>query len=169
MENLKLGFLTIKKTGWTPCVQPQFTLNSKELKMKSLNTKATLIIQKLYEAMHSEPYMIEEGYAKINNNTNFMPVVIEKVGHQKGYGEIISIAQYGEQNGDLMADPEMTFTIVGGEYYPISFRNDYVGLYQEVFDFSEDGNPETIKPKLQSDLTIFANQWMKNIQEQQNL
>ena len=81
----------------------------------------------------------------------------------------LSVAHYGEQNGDPMADPEMTFTIVGGEYYPISFRNDYVGLYQEVFRYDEDGRPEAIDKKLQSDLTAFANQWMKNIQEQQGI
>ena len=80
--------------------------------MKSLNTRATLIIQKLYEAMYSEPYMIEEGYAKIKNSECYMPVVVELVGDIKGYGKVISIAHYGEQNGDLMADPEMTFTIV---------------------------------------------------------
>jgi len=38
------------------------------------------------------------------NSPNLMPVVIEKAGHLTGYGEVISIAHYGEQNGDLMAD-----------------------------------------------------------------
>jgi len=139
--------------------------------MKSLNTKATLIIQKLYEAMSDQKYRQDEdnNYAKIHNNPSFMAVVIEKVGHLKGYGEIISLAHYGEQNGDLMADPEMTFTIVGGEYYPISFRNDYLGRYQEVFGFDEDGNPETINTSLQFDLTCFANLWMRNIGNQQKL
>jgi len=137
--------------------------------MKSLNTKATLIIQKLYEAMYNAPYMVEEGYAKIKNSEGCMPVIVELVGDIKGYGKVISIAHYGEQNGDPMADPEMTFTIVGGEYYPISFRNDYVGLYQEVFSFDEDGNPETINTSLQFDLTCFANLWMRNIGNQQRL
>ncbi len=139
--------------------------------MKSLNTKATLIIQKLYEAMSDPKYRQDKdgNYAKIHNNPNLMAVVVEKVGHLTGYGEIISIAHYGEQNGDLMADPEMTFTIVGGEYHPISFRNDYLGRYQEVFGFDEDGNPETINTSLQFDLTCFANQWMRNIANQQKL
>ena len=134
--------------------------------MKSLNTKATMIIQKLYEAMSDPKYRQDEdgNYAKINNNPNLMPVIIEKVGHLKGYGEIISIAHYGEQNGDLMADPEMTFTIVDGKYYPISFKNDYVGLYQEVFSYDEAGKPELIDIKLQSNLTDFANEWMNSIQ-----
>ena len=78
------------------------------------------------------------------------------------------MAHYGVQNGDLMADPEMTFVIVQGEYYPISFRNDYLGIDQEVFHY-KDGKPTHIKPKLQSDLTTFANSWMKNIQEQQEI
>ena len=139
--------------------------------MKSLNTRATLIIQKLYEAMSDPKYRQDEdgNYAKIHNNPNLMAVVVEKVGNLAGYGEIISIAHYGEQNGDLMADPEMTFTIVGREYYPISFRNDYLGRYQEVFGFDEDGTPETINTSLQFDLTCFANQWMKNIANQQRL
>ena len=86
--------------------------------MKCLNTRAKLIIQQLYEAMYYEPYMLNEGsHAKLNNNPAYMPVVIEKVGRLPGYGEVISIAHYGEQNGDLMADPEMEFTIIGGDYY----------------------------------------------------
>ena len=139
--------------------------------MKSLNTKATQIIQKLYEAMSNPKYKQDEDcdYGKIANNPAFMPVVVEKVGSLAGYGEIISIAHYGEQNGDLMADPEMTFTIVDGKYYPISFKNDYVGLYQEVFSYNEDGVPEAIDNKLQFNLADFANEWMKNIQEQRRI
>ena len=139
--------------------------------MKSLDSKATLTIQKLYGSMKDPKYRQDEdgNYAKIQNSLNLMPVVIEKVGHLTGYGEVISIAHYGKQNGDLMADPEMTFTIVDGKYFPISFRNDYVGLYQEVFSYNEDGSTEAVNIKLQSDLTDFANEWMNSIQEQQRL
>ena len=132
--------------------------------MKCLNTRAKLIIQQLYEAMFHEPYMLTEGsYAKINNNPAFMSVVIEKVGKLPGYGEVISIAHYGEQCGDLMADPEMEFTIIGGDYYPISFRNDYLCKHNSIFENDDINLP------LQHDLTTFANKWMRNIAEQQNL
>ena len=132
--------------------------------MKCLNTRAKLIIQQLYEAMYHEPYMQTEGsHAKLNNNPVYMPVGVEKVGRLPGYGEIISIAHYGEQNGDLMADPEMEFTIIGGDYYPISFRNDYLCKHNSIFE--DDG----INLPLQHDLTTFANQWMRNIAEQQKL
>ena len=132
--------------------------------MKCLNTRAKLIIQQLYESMFHEPYMLTEwSHAKINNNRAFMPVVIEKVGRLPGYGEVISIAHYGEQSGDLMADPEMEFTIIGGDYYPISVRNDYLCKHNSIFE--DDG----INLPLQHDLTTFANQWMRNIAEQQIL
>ena len=132
--------------------------------MKCLNARAKLIIQQLYESMFHEQYMLTEGgHAKINNNPAFMSVVIEKVGRLPGYGEVISIAHYGEQSGDLMADPEMEFTIIGGDYYPISFRNDYLCKHNSIFE--DDG----INLPLQHDLTTFANKWMRNIAEQQNL
>ena len=108
--------------------------------------------------------MLNEGsHAKLNNNPAYMPVVVEKVGRLPGYGEVISIAHYGEQSGDLMADPGMEFTVIGGDYYPISFRNDYLCKHNSIFE--DDG----INLPLQHDLTTFANQWMRNIAEQQNL
>ena len=135
--------------------------------MKCLNTSAKLVAQKLYEAMYSGPHMQREGYAKIDTS-EFMPVSVELIGEIPGYGNVISIAHYGLQNGDLMADPEMTFVIIQGDYYPISFRNDYLGINQEVFRY-KDGKTTHINPELQSDLITFANTWMKNIQEQQEI
>ena len=57
----------------------------------------------------------------------------------------------------------MEFTIIGGDYYPISFRNDYLCKHNSIFE--DDG----INLPLQHDLTTFANQWMRNIAEQQIL
>lgn len=72
--------------------------------MKFLNTKAKLVAKKLYEAMYLGPHIKQEGYAKIDTSS-FMPVSLELTGEILGYGNMISIAHYGEQNGDLMADP----------------------------------------------------------------
>ena len=137
--------------------------------MKCLNTRAKLTIQKLYESMYQKPYMIEEGiYAKISNHPAYMPVIVERVGHIHGYGEIISIAHYGQQNGDPMADPDMEFVIVGGDYYPISYRNDYLYQQQDVFTLDSEGKPEKLNKILQEHLASFANHWMKNIADQQS-
>ena len=138
--------------------------------MKCLNARAKLSIQKLYEAMYDSRYMIEEGiYARIDNSPAYMPVVVEKVGTLPGYGEIISIAHYSKQNGDPMADPDMEFVIVGGDYYPISYRNDYLCCQQDVFTLDNEGKPEKINKILQEHLTTFANHWLGNIAYQQNL
>ena len=80
--------------------------------IKPVSASAKKVIQQL-EAM-----MID-GYVKIDNARGiFMPVIVEQVGRNQ-----ISIAHYYEQNGDLMADPEIVFLkkeySYGTEYYPI--------------------------------------------------
>jgi hypothetical protein len=44
----------------------------------------------------------------------FMRLVIEHIGHGPSGGELVSVAHYGEQNGDLMRDPEIVFEVVSG-------------------------------------------------------
>ena len=69
-------------------------------------------------------------------NPPYMVLVIEAVPEPGPLGlPAISIARYGEQNGDLMRDPEMCFelakpvgsTIIFDPYY---WRNDYVAVEQ---------------------------------------
>lgn len=106
---------------------------------------------------------------KIDNTKGaFMPVCIDWIG-EFPYGMIFSVAHYGEQNGDLMADPDMTFwKTKDGDYFPCSFQNDYLGVYKESIVFGETG-PECFYAKEQADEAYFANIWMKNIKEQQGL
>jgi hypothetical protein len=42
----------------------------------------------------------------------------------------VSVTHYGEQNGDLMRDPEMCFELRDGELDPYYYRSDYVGVEQ---------------------------------------
>ena len=57
--------------------------------------------------------MKHEGYAKIDTS-EFMAVSVELIGEIPGYGNVISIAHYGVQNGDLMADPRNDFRHCSG-------------------------------------------------------
>lgn len=117
-----------------------------------------------------------KDYKKIDNtNGSLMPVVVEVIGQVKstGTGRLISMAHYGEQNGDLMRDPEIIF--IEGEdingnktYFPVEFRNDYVGIHQELI-IIRDQEIKGQRPTLQRDVTIFANTWLRNIKQQQNL
>ena len=72
-------------------------------------------------------------YLRIEN-APYMTLVIEATGEPGPMGlPVLSVAHYGEQNGDLMRDPEMCFEFVSGEephLDPFYFRNDYVGVEQ---------------------------------------
>jgi hypothetical protein len=79
------------------------------------------------------------------------------------------VAHYYEQNGDLMADPEMTFLVsaVDGRVYPLSYRQDGLGIYRESVKFNEAGQIDGHYPREQRDEATFSGQWMKNIKFQQ--
>lgn len=97
-------------------------------------------------------------------NEPYMRLVIERIGTGPRGCPLISVAHYGEQNGDAMRDPEMTFEI-GGGFHPVSFQNDYMGIYQEAVFQNEQGQV-SIRPRLVKDLRSFAAQWNRNLGEQ---
>lgn len=74
-------------------------------------------------------------YLKIENPP-YMALVIEAVGEPGPLGlPAITVAHYGEMNGDLMRDPEMCFELVkpigsGLSLDPYYWRNDYMGVEQ---------------------------------------
>ena len=69
----------------------------------------------------------------------YMPLSIEHIGQSAEGNRLIALCHYGEQNGDLMRDPEMVFEIYASPTLttaePLSFRNDYMGLMQEVYRY----------------------------------
>ncbi len=124
--------------------------------MHALNEQA----KKIMEALIA---LLDDGYLKLDNTKGtFMPLIVEKVTDEPGFTAVYSLAHYGEQNGDLMADPEMTFGESDHEFYPLSFRNDYVGIYQTVIT-------EQVDLKRQMELAEFSAIWLENIFEQQGL
>ncbi len=109
--------------------------------------------------MELVPHVMDKRYryAKLKAD-GFMDLSIEWISEDR-----IAIAHYGEQNGDLMADPDMTL-IVDNEVktlMPATYQNDYVGVYQEVY--TDDGR---WLPRLSRDLTSFLTTWLKNIEFQ---
>ena len=75
----------------------------------------------------------------------------------------LSIAHNYEQNGDLMADPDMTFVFdrEAGTLTARTFQQDGLGVYQRV-----EGSNGGINHALERQLNTFAAQWFKNIREQ---
>ena len=107
-----------------------------------------------------------EGAAKFKSS-GFMDLTIEYLYTKDCYGNpVYSITHYGEQNGDMMRDPDMTFSInpITGTIIPLSFRNDYLGVYQEVIQERHGKTMYCIS--LIRDLDNFLWTWLKNIKEQ---
>ena len=101
-------------------------------------------------------------YLKIENPP-FMALVIEATPEPGPCGSpAISIAHYGEQNGDLMRDPEMLFemrrkagTLELDAYY---WRNDYLGIEE----YSSLRDNAALKRLHES----FARNWDRNLRAQ---
>ena len=100
----------------------------------------------------------------------YMPLSIEAIGTSADGNRLISICHYGEQNGDLMRDPDMVFELfTHGEASaaePLSFQNDYMGLLQEVYRYDESGKKTHVNTRLKAELKSFARTWFSNIREQ---
>jgi hypothetical protein len=104
--------------------------------------------------------LLPEGREHIAiENPPFMRLAVERI-----WEDQISLCHYGEQNGDLMRDPEVVFVIEGSEAKPVYFRNDYAGVEEStVEDLFGD---VSVKPGTQKDLDSFVAMWWRNIKEQ---
>ena len=100
----------------------------------------------------------------------YMPLSVEHIGQSAEGNSLIAICHYGEQQGDLMRDPEMVFEMhrsaAPDMAEPLSFRNDYLGLMQEVYRYDDSGKKTHVNARLKQELTSFARIWFKNLKDQ---
>ena len=104
-------------------------------------------------------------------NPPLMRLVIEVIGGPYPNGAYeVSVAHYGEQNGDTMRDPEITFLVLpndqGHTWSPLTFENSYLGAYQVVAGVTAEGTLQVRQPKQMQELRKFANQWDRNLKQQ---
>jgi hypothetical protein len=111
-------------------------------------------------------------HIKIENGS-WMPLVIEYLGVAGPHGfPVVSVAHYGEMNGDLMRDPDMEFELatMPGEtevkMYPFSYRNDYMGADRQVYGLNDQGRAVTVNLSEKRAEESFARTWNKNIADQ---
>jgi len=107
-----------------------------------------------------------EGHKHFKSG-GYMDLVIENLEFSDEDGfPVYSIAHYGEQNGDLMADPDMEIAVNNkdGRIIPRTFQNDYMGMFQQVFKTQE--GRRVYSPSLLRDLDTFLWQWLQNIEQQ---
>ena len=127
--------------------------------MKTLDKRASEILRALLALQTSKIDNTDEAY---------MPVYIEIIHRSETYKHI-SLAHYGEQNGDMMRDPEMLFALhkETRQFIPYYYRNDYMGVEQYSVKWTDEGI--LLNRRLQADHTTFANQWLRNIAAQQGI
>ena len=99
-------------------------------------------------------------------NEPWMTLVIEDTQERGPNGlPAISVAHYGEQNGDLMRDPEMIFEAEesGDEMnlVPFYWRNDYARV-EQYSTFMEDGRT-LLNARLKREHIDFAKTWDANL------
>lgn len=109
------------------------------------------------------------GFCLSIENEPYMRLVIEdiQVPGPNGY-PTLSVAHYGEQNGDAMRDPEMLFELAGTSgqirLVPYYFRNDYVGV-EQYSRLNQDG-VALFRPGLLREHQRFARLWDRNLRAQ---
>lgn len=100
----------------------------------------------------------------------YMPLSVERIGTSGEGHALVAIAHTGLQNGDVMFDPEMVFRFIewdGAQLAePISLRNDYVGIHQEVFRYDDEGKATHVDTRLKAELKSFARMWFRNLEHQ---
>ena len=110
---------------------------------------------------HSAVRITVEGY---------MPLSVEEIGIDGEGHRLVSLCHYGEQNGDLMRDPDIVFLFHnapdGAAAEPVSFRNDYLGIVQDVYRYDETGRRTHVVPSLKQELKEFAESWFSNLKDQ---
>lgn len=100
----------------------------------------------------------------------FMPLSIEFIGYDWNSLPVYSMMHYYIQYGDLMRDPDMTFSVdlENGKIIPLTYQQDGASwlpggtLYQEVFT----NGGKTYRPGLLTELDRFLAIWSKNILNQ---
>ena len=101
-------------------------------------------------------------------NPPYMALVIEVLDESGPMGlPALSVCHYGEQNGDLMRDPEMCFELgaaTGMHLTPFYWRNDYAGV-EQWSRFIRDGQ-YVFLAALYNQHEQFAKQWDSNLRLQ---
>ena len=127
-------------------------------------------IQTMIEA-HGGLAAVQRSYLRIENPP-FMRLVVEVVGQMFPNSTCeVSVAHYGEQNGDAIRDPEITFLVVPSEdgawqWKPLSFLNDYMGIHQIAAEYDNFAHLRVCDAKLSKELSEFAEMWDRNVKHQ---
>lgn len=105
----------------------------------------------------------EPGTAFKLKSPGYMDLSIEVLRRDEHGRVIISMSHYGEQNGDLMADPDMEIALVPqlNAAEALTWRNDYFGINRAVYP-----EPGKVDVRMKGELNDFLAGWLKTIADQ---
>ncbi len=121
------------------------------------------VYEMIYSRLQQMGIIDENGEMRVDymkfQSSGFMDLNVDRL-----WNNHIAIAHNGKQNGDVMADPDMEIQIFpdSGMAEALTFRNDYMGINQEVYP-----EPGKFYPKLKTELNAFLNNWLKRMIEDQ--
>lgn len=113
---------------------------------------------------------VRENYISLTNEP-YMRLVVEVVSGPCVNGAYqVSVAHYGEQNGDAMRDPEILFHVqpgpLGWAWTPLWIQQDYLGSFRVSAQVSDQGRLEVLRPRLLNDIRSFSRLWSRNLKDQ---
>ncbi len=136
---------------------------------KLLNKRAQAIFHKLIRGLNApgDHNTIGDGEPYMSVHLDFLRTIDN--GSFAG-SRVFAVAHRFVQNGDSCADPDMEFLVTAtNAVMPMTFQQDIPPVYQQVLRVSDDGNRLEFADRAQASITEFANQWLVNIEDQQDL
>lgn len=131
--------------------------------MKQLDTESTNTFNLIIG-------MLNGWCIKIDNSEGSYPPVFISLKYEDSDSRIFVVGHYFSEEGEIKAEPEMHFLydVRVGSIFPIYYRQDSLDVEQTSV-IVEDGLILKVNKALQVDHTDFANHWLLNIKNQQNL
>lgn len=127
----------------------------------SIYSKLQRIIPGLIESLKEGK--LEHGKSKLNS-AGMMDLNLDYLQQDKNGNYIIALSHYYEQNGDMIADPDMQIRILPEmEAAEAMTYQDSFG-FQQVYHTKE--GKEYVDLKKKKDLNVFLNQWLTNLIKQ---
>jgi hypothetical protein len=143
--------------------------------MKAISKQAEAVFRAAIARTEERRAASIDEYWKIGKSGGaIMPLCVEHIGtvrFQRSENDLPlwSFAHYYEQNGDQMRDPDIVMIDAPGGLYPISYRQDGLGMNREYVVYNDAGEIRGFMKVPQADLAAFCNGWAKNLKEQQGL
>jgi uncharacterized protein YqiB (DUF1249 family) len=93
----------------------------------------------------------------------FMNLNLDELEKEPDGNYTFAMAHNFEQNGDIMADPDMTIRVIPVMHSieALTYQLDSMGIYQKVYP-----KPNMVYPKLKKELNAFLEKWLINLLQQ---